>query len=222
MVFLDMGGTLVEPHPSVGHIYARTAKRYGMDIDVAETDRVFTEKFRAREDAAALMARGTERRWWYELVGEVVSELCTLRSFDRFFEEVYEYFTLPRAWRVYRDVSPLFDSLRDRGIKAAIVSNWDSRLDLLCERLGIASRVEFIAVSALVGSAKPDAGIFRYALDKAGIDPGQAVHIGDSVDKDVDGARAAGIEGVLIDRAGRSTAKVARRITSLPEVLPLL
>lgn len=222
MVLLDMGGTLVDPYPSVGHIYAKTARRFGMVIDADDTNRVFAAKFHAKAAEAALMSVGTEKRWWYELVDEVVGELCMPRSFDAFFEEVYHYFTLPRAWMIYPDVMPFLEELRERGIRAAIVSNWDSRLIGLCERLGITSWVEFVVVSAIVGSAKPDAGIFNHALERAGITAEQAIYVGDNVEMDVRGAMGVGMDAVLIDRGNRCRYEVPRRVTALTDILSMM
>ncbi len=88
-----------------------------------------------------------------------------------------------------------------------IVSNWDVSLHAVLRDTGIAELVDAVLTSAQEGVAKPDPAIFARALERVGVsDPRSAVHVGDSVEFDVQGARAAGITPVLLDRAGRGTA----------------
>jgi putative hydrolase of the HAD superfamily len=83
-------------------------------------------------------------------------------------------------------------SLRARGIDLAVVSNWDVGLAEHLERLGAARLFSTIVTSAEAGAAKPDPAIFRVALDRLGVDPARAVHIGDEPE-DAEGAAAAGL-----------------------------
>jgi putative hydrolase of the HAD superfamily len=83
-------------------------------------------------------------------------------------------------------------SLRARGIDLAVVSNWDVGLEEHLERLGAARLFSTIVTSAEAGAAKPDPAIFRVALDRLGVDPARAVHIGDEPE-DAEGAAAAGL-----------------------------
>jgi len=86
----------------------------------------------------------------------------------------------------------------------AIVSNWDTRLPRLLEGLGLAKWFEVIMPSALARCAKPDPDIFRQVLTQMGLEPGQALHIGDREEDDVAGAIAAGVSPVLLDRAAKA------------------
>ena len=73
----------------------------------------------------------------------------------------------------------------------------------LLHALDLVSHFEFLAVSSRVGYEKPHPGIFRHALELAGVPPEAVIHVGDNLNADVAGARAVGIEPVLIDRHGR-------------------
>jgi putative hydrolase of the HAD superfamily len=120
------------------------------------------------------------------------------------------------------DAHATLDVLRDRGHRLAMVSNWDYTLPDELERLGVAHYFEVVAVSATLGMAKPEPGIFHYALQVLGVAANDAVHCGDHPEKDCRGARAAGIRAVLVDREGRFPDAVCPRITaltSLPDVL---
>lgn len=83
-------------------------------------------------------------------------------------------------------------SLRARGLEVAVVSNWDIGLTEQLERLGVASLFTAIATTAEAGAPKPQPGVFRLALDRLGIEPSRALHVGDEPG-DEEGARAAGM-----------------------------
>jgi putative hydrolase of the HAD superfamily len=85
-----------------------------------------------------------------------------------------------------------------------VVSNWDASLHEVLERVGLAPALEGVVTSAEVGARKPDVAIFERALELAGVPAAEAIHVGDNPAEDVKGARAAGIEAVLIRRDGGS------------------
>jgi putative hydrolase of the HAD superfamily len=121
----------------------------------------------------------------------------------------------------FPDVQPALTDLRNRGISLVVVSNWDVSLHDVLERVGVAPLVDGAVSSAEIGAAKPDPAIFRRGLELAGgVEPGAAWHVGDTPGDDVEGARAAGIEPVLIVRGG-ATAKPAgvRVVGALTELL---
>ena len=204
-VFFDAGGTLFKPYPSVGEIYAQVAGRHGLKAHAHELETLFHETWKARDGLASLSSHSgekEERKWWYALVREVFSKIGKVTDFELFFEELYDLFARPEAWRLFPDVLPVMQELKKRGKVVGIVSNWDSRLFGICEGLGLSSHLDFILASAVVGAAKPHPRIFQEALRRAQVLPGEAVHVGDSLTDDVWGAEQAGIRGILIDRSG--------------------
>jgi putative hydrolase of the HAD superfamily len=76
-----------------------------------------------------------------------------------------------------------------------------------------------VVTSAEAGARKPSAAIFERALGLAGVGGGDAIHIGDSLEEDVAGARAAGIEPVLLRRDGATGPTGIRTIASLTDAL---
>lgn len=89
-------------------------------------------------------------------------------------------------------VERTLDALRARGLRLAVVANWDCALRGVLERLGLAARFETVVASAEAGAAKPDPAIFRLALDRLAVAPERALHVGDE-DVDERGAAAAGM-----------------------------
>jgi putative hydrolase of the HAD superfamily len=116
---------------------------------------------------------------------------------------------------LFDDVRPALDALRDRDLRLVVVSNWDASLVGVLGRLGVAPLFDGIVTSAQVGSRKPDAAIFRRGLRVARTAPERAVHVGDSLREDVEGARAAGIEAILLRRDGHPGPSGVRTVTSL-------
>lgn len=218
-IFFDAGGTLFRPHPSVGALYARVADNYGMRVDAGALETLFRAEF-ARRDGLVSTAHASEKNekeWWKLLVRDVFKPLVELRRFDDFFEELYDLFARAEAWRLYAEVPSVLESLKERKLTLGIVSNWDSRLFSICEGMRLEPYFDFILASAVVGSAKPDSGIFCEALRRAGVRPAEALHVGDSIENDILGAKRAGIPALFINRGGRSPENIPA-ISSLREI----
>jgi putative hydrolase of the HAD superfamily len=102
----------------------------------------------------------------------------------------------------YPDAAPALIELRARDLRLVAVSNWDCSLPSVLDRCGLEGLLDGAVSSAVAGARKPDPAIFRPALELAGCGPEEALHVGDTPGEDVDGARAAGIRSLLIDRDG--------------------
>jgi len=233
VIFFDLVGTLIRPRQPVGEQYSRLARRYGADVDARAMEAAFHQAMRItpgntpsgdslRSTAAA------ERRWWEELVRGVVrscgaTELERPGVFEAYFGELYEHFTTADAWAPYEDALPALEALATQGIPTGLITNYDTRVYRVLEALGLASRLAYVAIPANAGASKPDRRIFAHALDAAGIAAADALHVGDSPGDDYHGARAAGMNAVLLDRNGRyGGGDGIRRIGGLGELLEML
>jgi putative hydrolase of the HAD superfamily len=108
----------------------------------------------------------------------------------------------------YPEVPHVLAALAARGVALVVVSNWDVSLHGVLEQAGLARHLAGVVTSAQHGAAKPDASIFAAGLALAGVrDPSRALHAGDDLEADVAGARAAGIEAVLVSREDASLAR---------------
>jgi putative hydrolase of the HAD superfamily len=115
-------------------------------------------------------------------------------------------------FRAYRDAAPALAELRVLGVRLVCVSNWDYSLPDVLARVGLADELDGVVTSAAVGARKPDPRLFEAALEVAGCAADEALHVGDTPTEDVEGAKAAGIRAVLIDRDGGGDIESLRAI----------
>ena len=226
-IFFDAAGTLIKPARRVGETYAVLAQKYGVEPSAAE----ITERFRlCFHSAPPLAFPGTpatriedlERAWWKELVQRVFEPWNGFQRFDDYFAELFAYFAQPDAWALYPEVAETLSVLERRGLVLSVISNFDSRLIGILQGLGAAHWFEHIFVSSRVGYAKPDRQIFHTALERHSLEAGDALHVGDSEEKDLLGANRAGLKGVLVERNGAGNSNLSPRITSLRSIPSLL
>ncbi len=234
-VFFDLAGTLVEVRGGIGARYAAIALEYGVEAEPAAIDSAFPAAFAAagrmvfvHPDAAEVAS--LEKGFWKNVVRLMFARIGLLDrfeggAFDRYFEQLFDYFATGDGWHVFPDVVPVLEQLERRGLIVGLITNFDCRVFRLVDALDLSRLIESVTIPALAGAAKPDAAIFRYALARHGVRPEEAVQVGDSMGDDVEGARAAGLRAVLIDRKGRfqGNAGVTRiaSLEDLPRVLHL-
>jgi putative hydrolase of the HAD superfamily len=230
VVLLDMGGTLVGPSVSFGAVYHDVCRRLGLEVDPEQIERRIREVW-GEMDRAIPPGRdryshfaGGEGEYWMRFAKRVLEQASGVALKDGFalraMEQIRDAFMTPSAWQVFPDVRPALERMVDDGVRMAVVSNWDSRLPQVLEMLDLASYFEELAVSHLEGVEKPDPLIFHRVLGRMGIEPQTAVHVGDVPELDLDGARAAGIECVLIDRKGKidATLNPIDDLSELPRI----
>jgi putative hydrolase of the HAD superfamily len=217
-VFLDALGTLVELQPPAPRLRARLAEE-GFEVP--------------EERAAAGFAAEISYYLAHHLEGSDRERLDHLR--DRCATAMMEALELPgldhatarRAMLGALEFTPFPDALeglgelRRRGLALVVVSNWDCSLPDWFGPTGLLELVHGVVTSADVGAAKPDPAVFHRALDLAGVDGADAVHVGDSLDNDVQGARAAGIRPILVRRDGTGPGGVetVRALTEVPALV---
>jgi HAD superfamily hydrolase (TIGR01509 family) len=109
--------------------------------------------------------------------------------------------------------------LRQAGLKLAVVSNSDGRVEQALEAAGLRQYFDVVIDSALVGVEKPDPRIFHAALDALGVAPDEALYVGDLYEVDVVGARAAGLDAVLLGKPEQMTQFNCRVSPSIPDLV---
>jgi putative hydrolase of the HAD superfamily len=217
-VLLDALGTLVELQPPAPRLRKLLAER-GFEVD--------------EERAAQGFAAEIGYYLQHHLEGSDRERLDDLR--DRCAEAMMSALELPGLdhahareamlgsleFKPFPDALPALAQLAEDGHVVVIVSNWDCSLPDWLGPTGLLEQVAGVVTSADAGAAKPDRRIFERGLELAGARPEEAVHVGDSVENDVAGARALGIRPVLVARDGSAPAGVEAvgSLTELPALL---
>jgi putative hydrolase of the HAD superfamily len=192
-VTFDAGGTLLHPSPSVGHVYAEVAAAHGCQADPAVLNRGFRAAWAAAPDF------NHSRAEWAAVVDATFGPGLFPPPSRTFFDAIYRRFEDPAVWRLRPDALTCLQSLQAAGLKLGLISNWDERLRNLLPRLGLDGCFDVTVISCEAGCRKPDPAIFRRACAGLGVSPGQVLHVGDSWDLDVCGARAAGMQAAWLD-----------------------
>jgi HAD superfamily hydrolase (TIGR01509 family) len=201
-VFLDALGTLVELEPPWVGLREHVPGEISDDSLVAavkvEMDyyREHAHEGRDRDSLADLRERCAEL---------ITAELGTPISAQQLVDSV--------RFSPYSDAEPALRALRARELKLIVVSNWDISLSSVLENCGITPLIDASLSSAEAGSRKPEPEIFAAALELAGCEADDVLHVGDTPEEDRDGATAAGIRALLLDRENG-----AGDISSLAEI----
>lgn len=193
-VTFDAGGTLIEPWPSVGEVYASVAREFGIDCSAARLNAQFANAWTTRTGFKY------SRDEWHDVVRHSFLGISEVSA--QLFDAIYDRFAHSDAWLIYDDVIPTLQTLDSMGVKLAVISNWDDRLIPLLEKLGLATYFDHIIVSAVHGAHKPDVAIFQHAAAKLSVPINRLLHVGDSLREDVTGATLAGASTLRIRRSG--------------------
>lgn len=201
---------------------------YGIEIDweryAAARENLYSDASGSDPTAHTLLGTMQEIvESYYEFVRELGVQEHVGQITWKLLQSEHSLFAASAA-TLYDDVIPTLEHLHDAGFKLAIVSNWDTPLDPLTERLGIADYFDAVTAShdERVKSAKPDPHIFNYTLAKVGVSAEETVHVGDTYEADIVGARNVGIRPILIDRDDTQAGKWDETIQSLSELPALL
>ncbi len=221
-VLLDALGTLVALEPPGPRLRAELAERFGLAVTTEQATRAIAAEIayyrvhldEGRDPASLAGLRGR--------CAEVLRGALPRREAVRVIAsgELTEALLASLRFKAFADVPPALAAWRARGARIVVVSNWDVSLHDVLARLSLGSLIDAVLTSAEAGARKPSPAIFERALVLAGSEPEHAVHIGDSLEEDVAGARAAGIEPVLICRGRRIRPPGVRAIGSLGELDP--
>jgi putative hydrolase of the HAD superfamily len=208
-IFFDAADTLFHVKGSVGEVYLNHARKFGVTAGREVIQGAFAKAFADAPPPVFAVSdpqeiKACERMWWFDVVHNVFYRVGMFEGFDEYFDEVFAYFSRPESWELYPDVMPALCALEARGIELGIISNFDSRLYEILVGLGIDRFFESVTISSLGGAAKPSSRIFQRALQKHGVEAGEALHVGNSLREDAQAAVAAGLGGVFLDRTGKA------------------
>jgi HAD superfamily hydrolase (TIGR01549 family) len=217
-VLLDVDFTIAKPGPLLGpEGYRRAGLQFGLSLD---PDRYEEARRAAVEDLEMHPELDHDEEVWIRFTEDIVRGMGGEGpDLHRVAVEIVDGWEHAENFELYEDALPTLAELRRHGLRLALVSNTSRDLDAFVGHFEI--DVDAWISSRMHGKVKPSPTIFLAALELVGVEPGEAVMVGDSPADDVDGARALGIRAFLIDREGRFPA-AAGRLDSLRDLPPAL
>jgi putative hydrolase of the HAD superfamily len=221
-VFFDAGDTLLAPYPSFEGRFVEVAAAAGVPLGEAAVEAAFAASIRRTAWPTDWGDAATQRRFWQGLYADVLVGLDYDGDRWSLAEEMFAVFSDPAAYRLFDDVRPALRALAGRGLKLGVISNFEPWLERVLELEGVRDCFAALAISGVLGVAKPAPGIFQAALDAAGVPARACLHVGDSPEADVAGARGVGMVPVLIDRRARMPDAGGLRVRTLAELVELV
>jgi HAD superfamily hydrolase (TIGR01509 family) len=218
----DAGGTLVQPDwPRLSQIAEGVS---GRAFEASDMGRAFGEMLRAvgvemQREGFVLPDEMKRPHWPFRRMYGALG--LDEAACDSVVEKLDGAHLERHLWcGVNADVPHVLDELKRQGLLLAVISNTeDGRLVDSLEAAGVADRFDLLIDSHLVGKRKPDAAIFRLALERLEVEADEAAYVGDSYVHDALAARAVGLRGILLDPLDLHPESICPRVRSLSDLI---
>lgn len=231
IVFFDAGETLLHPHPSFHELFARVVSEAGYRVSPADAQRVqerLAPHLVELADETGIESPSLDPedslRFWSHLYRSLLAHFQI--EDEALVSRLYATFSSTSSYKLFEDALPTLTRLSADGYRLGLISNFERWLEEMLVELEVGHLFDVSVISGLEGVEKPDPAIYESALQRAGVAPSQAVHVGDSPSNDIDPAAAVGMSTVLLDRSGRyadfERAPRIDSLTQLPERLARL
>lgn len=220
-VSFDAGGVLVNPN---WNRVSAALKDHGVTIDARALERAEPAAKKRFDRAPTIEATDDAQRGWlyFNYVLEGVG-IAPSPATDAALNALQVYHTENNLWEsVASGAREALEAIRARAVATIIVSNANGRLHALLDRLDLTRYFDVIVDSAVEQVEKPDPRLFQIAMRRAGATPERTLHVGDLYHVDVAGARAAGMQPLLVDVAdlyGDADCPRVRSVADLPAFL---
>ncbi|KAK2577505.1 hypothetical protein KPH14_003600 [Odynerus spinipes] len=221
LITFDVTGTLLmtrlEEH------YTEIGYKHGLSIEPRELARSFESNFRRLAVEHPIFGKHTGlgwENWWRTIVHNVFkdqNEHIPRTTLDKVANALIECYGTRKGWHTYPGAIELLECLQKRGMILGVISNFDERLEPILIDLKIRPFFSFVLTSYNFGKEKPDTSIFVEALRLSNkhrrmeIAPQQAIHVGDTIDKDYLGAKNAQWNALLINHGQKCMDKTKVR-----------
>ena len=213
-ITLDLAGTLLFPHPSVGAVYARCAEKYGVSVSAEKLEKSFHTAY------AHTSKNLPPEAFWRDVVLRTFANELPSDKADNIVAACWQAFAEEKSWRVAPGAISALTALRFLGLKVAVLSNADARLLQVLKAKQLAPHFDEVFLSSEVGYAKPDARSFQHCARALGVALTALAHAGDNPEEDGQGAFAAGAVGIIVGgRHAPPNCLRAEKITDLPYVV---
>lgn len=206
LLCLDAGFTLLSPRRTLADALSGVLVAEGIEVREdemraawEEADRWFWDEYH-RPGNDTWTDDGRIENYWRTYHSVMLGKLG-VEARNAVLDRILASQFAPDAWEAYPDVEPMLAAVRAIGdVRIGVVSDWGSNLRGILAAVGIDTHLDFVLASGAVGVAKPSPEFFRLAVDRAGVEPAEAIMVGDSFRADVLGAWSAGMDAVWLDR----------------------
>lgn len=223
-VFFDLYHTLIGYDPPREEALALTLDRLGIHISPRSLRRplVAADEFYYKETSGKSLKDRSEAETldlWAKYQTVVLTEAGITPTVDLIKNILADMQKAKYELVLFDDVKPALQTLAGRDLKLGLISNADRDVSPLLDKLGILPFLKVRLTSQEAGASKPDPQIFLEGAQRMGVAPAEALYVGDQWAVDVQGARGAGMQSLLLDR-GNYFEEIPdeEKITSLNDV----
>jgi REG-2-like HAD superfamily hydrolase len=206
LVTFDIKDTLIRVSGTVGQHYAKVAQSHGVLVEADALDKVYPpvwKRMKTEYPNYGINQGMTSKEWWADFVVRVFASAGVIPEngvMTQIGDTLYTRFTRKQGWDLYPNSHNILKSIKKKGIKMGVISNFDERLGDILKQVELDRYFDFVLTSVDVKREKPDAEIFHEALSLGKVEPSQAAHVGDNIMADYRGARNVGMTAFLLDR----------------------
>lgn len=218
-VMFDLGGTLIDLTPTKDVVFHKVLASHGFKVDLKKvTEAMMAAERRFDEDSTNLDGVH-EDQFWDKFDKYILDKLGYKKDPKEFAKAVSREFDkivpIVECWAEYPDARPLLERMKKKGFTLGVISNATDLARRVMDNLDLTKFFDVIVISAEAGVRKPDERIFLLAAKKAKVAPNKTLYVGDKLVVDILGAKNAGMNAILIDRAGIYSDVDCPRIRSL-------
>jgi 2-haloalkanoic acid dehalogenase type II len=219
-VLFDLGGTLVKIDNSEDpHVMKRMLKDCGINRSLKEVSKEWVKSWKRlnfREMAALL------DEFWVQQNAEVLRSLRVELNAEKLARFIASHWWDYARVSLYPDAQETLPRLKEEGLKIGLVTNGlQSDVNQILPKVGLQGFFDVVVVVDTLRKMKPDAEVFRYALEKVQTKPVEAIFVGDEIETDYKGAQGCGLTAFLVDREGKVQDENVNRISSLKDLFDL-
>lgn len=228
VIFFDIYGTLVRFDPPVEVLQQQACKALGLHVSTEGIRKGYqlADAFMAKQNAQLPLTNLSASKKAEFFIGyeKLILQGAGVSVSNDVTSKIWELASsTPKQLTLYEDVLPTFEKLRELGIQLGTISNISTNLNPTLAKTNLKSQIDYWLTSSETGTTKPDPRIFEMALQRANIEPHQAIHVGDQYLSDVMGAVRVGIRPVLLDRHDLlPKPSECSKIRSIKELIALL
>lgn len=222
-IVFDVGGTLLQlDYEALARLYVAASAKLGVVVEPtrahATLQALEQEIPKRQQNHAVSLTDDNGRKFWDEFYTDGFRRLGVRGDVSRPVTEIRERFQRGEFEARFDDALPALTALHARGKRLGILSNFSPNLENILRQVGLHRYFSFFVVSAIAGVEKPDARIFDLTVRAADCPRQEIVYVGDSVFHDVEGARRAGLAGILVDRQNQHPKFNGARVRDLREL----